>query len=302
MKYYYLSHEGPFRNNVVVGKDVDRIIRDKNKIIITRINGLFHVLVCKNGVFEKEKIVLSYFELVNYLKRISFNVYFVNVNSETAYFINSYVKKEDEVNRKEKNDNKTEPFYTINDGKMYQLETFINRDVIKNSIMNIYEREIQSEDKCHEISLVDFVQNTELFDLYHLPFKEKSGQFLIPNYSYSSPKSFYILSGIYHKNGDIINLSSTDLTNLCMLKNVEKQVIDDIINNIEVHVIKEYSMTSVNNVVEFLTNQDNDSNTNSRLKLLREHLIEANDNMGVIENLNILKNNITDNNQNILTK
>ena len=68
MKYYYLSREGPFRNNIVSGKDFDRINRDKSKIVITRINGNFYVLICKNGNYEKEKLVLSYFDLVGVLK------------------------------------------------------------------------------------------------------------------------------------------------------------------------------------------------------------------------------------------
>ena len=300
MKYYYLSHEGPFRNNIIVGKDIERITRDKNKIIITRINGHFHVLVCKNGIYESEKIVLSYFELVNFLKKVSFNVYFINVNGETAYFINSYVKKEDEVNIKESVENNSESFYTINDSKMYQLETYIDRDIIKNCLSDIYSREIQNKNKCHEISIVDFVKNEELFELYHLPFKEKSGKFLIPNYSYASPKPFYILSGIYKKKGDVINLSSEDLMNLWMIKNGEKQIIDDIISNIDVHIVDEYQMSTINEVVDFLDVCDKDDKNRLRLKVLREHLVEAKENMVFVKDLNLLSKNKNINN--ILTK
>ena len=292
MKYYYISHDGPFRNNLVIGKDLDRINRDKNKIIITRINGNFHVLTCKNGIFEKEKKVLSYFELVHFLKSISFNVYFVNVSSETAYFINSYVRKDDEVNRKETIEEKKEPFYAIIDGKMLKLETYINREIIKDSITNIYEKETKDEDKCQEISLIDFVENGELFELYHLPYKEKNGQFLIPNYSYAKPKPFYILSGIYGKSGDMISLSSSDLLNIYLISNIEKQIVNDIISNIDVKIVKEYDLSSVSNVLDFLEsyNSDNSSDDiNSRLKLLREHFIEAKNNMFIVDNLSIVK-------------
>ncbi len=142
MKYYYISHEGPFRNNVVMGKDFDRINRDKNKIVITRINGSFHVLICKNGMYEKEKLVLSYFELVNFLKRVSFNVYFVNVSSETAYFINSYVKKEDEVKSKDSQEEIKEDFYAIDDGNMLKLEAYINLSIVKRIMCSIYGQEV----------------------------------------------------------------------------------------------------------------------------------------------------------------
>lgn len=292
MKYYYISHEGPFRNNLVMGKDLDRVNRDKNKIIITRINGSFHVLICKNGVYEQEKQVLSYFELVNFLKKIAFNAYFLNISGETAYFINSYVKKDDEVNRKEVVPEKVEPFYAINDGKMLKLEAYIKRDVIRDSINMIYEREIQDEEKCQELSLMDFIQNEELFELYHLPFREKGGHFLVPNYSYARPKPFYILSGIYDKSGDVISLSSSDLMNIYMIGNVEKKIVSDIINNIEVKVIKEYGLDSVNSVVEFLDayhNNEDEHNISERLKRLREHLTEAKDNMPIVDSLDILK-------------
>ena len=65
-------------------------------------------------------------------------MYFVNVSSETAYFINSLIKKDDDVNKKDILEDKKEDFYAISDNNMYKLEAFIDRSIVKKSICTIY--------------------------------------------------------------------------------------------------------------------------------------------------------------------
>ena len=288
MKYYYILHDGPFRNNLILGKDLERIIRDKNKIIISRINGSFHVLVCRNGIFEKEKKVLSYFELVNFLKRNTFNAYFINVNGETAYYIHSYVKKDDGYKDNIVMDEKSKPIFTIIGDELLKIDVSINREVIKEKIITIYNNEIVDDSNFQNINLVDFIENSELFEIYHLPFNEKNGKFMIPNYSYSNPSLFYILSGIYSKPGNKINLSGADLLNLNVARIMDERIANDIINSIEFNIEDLYKLEDFSKSIDFIDlyiKQQNDISI--KLKLMKKRLEEAKKNQMIIDDLGL---------------
>lgn len=291
MKYYYISHEGPFRNNLIIGKDLDRVVRDKNKIIITRINGSFHVLICRNGSFLKEKLVLSYFELISFLKKNSFNTYFINVNSETAYYIHSYVKKDEIYKDTKEIVEKPKSFFTISEDKLLKVEAFVERDILKEKIVNVYNEDSKNDDKMQIVNLFDFIENSELFELYHLPFNEKNGKFTIPNYSYAKPSLFYILSGIYNKDGDKINLTSDDLVNLYFARIMDNDITEDILNSIELNVTESYDLNEFNKSIDFIylyKKQENDIYI--KLKTMKNKLEEAKRNQQVINALGLLEN------------
>ena len=93
MKYYYISYGGPFRSNLTSSRDINRITYEKNKIVITRIDSDFHVLLCRDGNYDDDKKVLSYIELVKFLKENKINSYFMNIDGEVAYNIYCDVKK-----------------------------------------------------------------------------------------------------------------------------------------------------------------------------------------------------------------
>ena len=303
MKYYYISHDGPFRNNLIIGKDMDRIICDKNKIIITRINGAFHVLICRNGVFLKEKLVLSYFELINFLKKNSVNTYFVNVNSETAYYIHSYVKKDEVYKNTKEIMEKPKTFFTIAQDKLLKVESFIDRDIIGEKLEDVYNNDSSDDSKVQAISLFDFIENKELFELYHLPFNEKKGKFIVPNYSYASPSLFYILSGIYKKSGDIINLTIDDLRNLFYSRLMDESVTNDILNHVRLNVIEAYDLSDFSKSLDFVDlYKKRENDIYIKLKSMKNSLTEAKKNQKIINELNLLKNLNEINNDNVLEK
>lgn len=290
MKYHFISHEGPFRNNLVPGKDIDRIIREKNKIIITRIKGKFHVLICRNGVFEKEKHIMSYFELVKFLKGISFNAYFVNVPSETAYNIHSYVKKDDEYCKENNVVEKPKALFTINNGNILKMEVFIKRDIIKSKLEEVFNEEIKDDSKTQTLNLIDFVENRELFELCNYPINEKNGKFTVPDYSYAKPNLYYMLSSIYSKDGEFINLTSDDLENLYLAKFMNSNIIDDIIKYIDVNVIDIYNLDEFSKSVEFINSyQKQKKDVHIKLLLMRNSLMEAKKNTKYVNSLGLLQ-------------
>ena len=290
MKYYYISHEGPFRNNVVPGKDTERIFRDKNKFIITRIKGRFHVLTCRNGVFAKEKQILSYFELVKFLKRSSFNAYFINVSSETVNNVLSYVKKDDEYCKENNVAESPKSFFTIDDGNILKIEAFIKRDTIKEKLDEVYLDEVKDDSNTQSISLIDFVENKELFELCNYPINERNGKFTIPDYSYAKPNLFYMLSGIYNKEGDKIYLTSDDLECLLIAKIMNEKVTNDIISNIDVSIRDSYNLEEFSKSVSFIDlykKQEND--VHIKLISMRNCLMDAKRNTKYVNSLGFLK-------------
>lgn len=290
MKYYYISHDGPFRNNVMPGKDNERITRDKNKIIITRINGKFHVLVCRNGIYEREKMVFSYFELVNFLKKNSFNTYFLNTNGETAYNVSSYVKREEVVSEETESNEQSKRFFTIQGNNMLKIEAYIDRSILKLKLFQVYDEETRDETKSQELTLNEFIDNKELFELYQLPFCEKGGKFVVPNYSYAHPSLFYILSSIYDGSREKIALSSEDITNLYIASILNEEYVKDITKNIEVRILKEYNREEFTKSLEFMelySKQERDYYI--KLKKMKSRLLEADKNKKIVDALGLLE-------------
>ena len=288
MKYSYISHEGPFRNNIMPGKDIERIIRDKNKFIITRINSNFHVLVYRNGILEKEKLVFSFFELVNFLKKNWFTAYFINVNSETVYHISIYLKKDETI--KETDTISPKRFFTIQGDSMLKLEAYINRNTLKGKLLQVYDEDTIDDSKSQTIGLFDFIENKELFELYQLPFSEKGGKFVVPNYSYAHPSLFYILSSIYKGKDEKINLSSNDIANLYYASILNEDIVKDILKNIEIRILKMYNLDDFSKSIDFIdlySKQENDSYI--KLKKMKARLEEAINNKKIVDALGLLE-------------
>lgn len=296
MKYYYVSHEGPFRNNVVPGIDTDRILRDKNKFIITRIKGKFHVLICRNGSFVKEKMVLSYFELVDFLKKSAFNTYFINVSGETVNNIISYVKKGVEYGKDSSSLTTLKSFFTIDGENLLKIEAFVSRDRLKTALEEAYQSEIKDESNVQTIGLIDFVQKSELFELCNYPINERGGKFKVPEYSYSNPNLFYMLCGMYNKEGEFINLTSDDIRNLSLAKLMDNTIVDDLISSIDVNVTEKYNLNEFSKSIDFIDlykKQEND--VHIKLISMRNCLDDARSNTKYVNNLGILNNEIEKN-------
>ena len=289
MKYYYISREGPFRNNLVIGKDADRILRDKNKIIITRIKGRFHVLICRNGIFEKEKHILSYFELVEFLKKNTFNAYFVNVSSETAYYIHSYVKKDEKFMEDSSVTESPKSFFTLHDGNLLKVEAFVDRSIVKEKLDQVYQDETKDDADAQTVGLFDFVENSELFELYHYPFHEKNGKFTIPGYSYGKPSLFYMLSSLYNKEGEEINLTKDDLLILSLALVMNEEVARDIIGAIRTNILETYSFEQFNRSVDFVDYyKQRERDRQIELESMKSRLGEATKNAIFVNALGIL--------------
>ncbi len=301
VKYYYISHDGPFRNNIMPGKDNERITRDKNKIIITRINGMFHVLICRNGVYEKEKKVFSYFGLVDFLKKNYYSTYFLNTSGETAYNIASYVRKEEVITEENSNGNKPKHFFTIQGENVLKVEAYVKRDTLKARLLQVYDEETSDETKSQSLTLSEFIDNKELFELYHLPFNEKGGIFTVPSYSYAHPSIFYILSSIYGRAGDSISLSNDDIRNLYIASVLNEEIVRDLLKELEVRIIKVYNRQEFTQSLEFMdrySQQENDYLI--KLQKMKSRLRDAERNKKIVDALGIL--NIPDEKQRIMEK
>lgn len=297
MKYYYISHEGPFRNNVVTGKDTDRILRDKNKFIITRIKGRFHVLICRNGVFAKEKLILSYFELVDLLRKSSCNSYFINVSGETVNNILSYVKKGVEYSNENIGVVNTKSFFAIDGGSLLKIEAFVNRETFKNTLDEVYHEEIKDEANVQTIGLIDFVQNSELFELCNYPINERAGKFKVLDCSYSNPNVYYLLCGIYNKDGDKINLNSDDLRNLYLASIMNNAMVNDIIESIDINVVEMYSLDEFSKSIDFVDiYKKQEKDVHIKLISMRNCLDEAKKNTKYVHDLGLLKDGYKMNN------
>ena len=302
MKYYYISHDGTFKNRVILGKDTTRIIRDENKILVTRINDKFHVLVCCNGVFENEKRVLTYSELINLLKVVPCNIYFINTSSEMVNYINSYIKKVD-YNYKDHNYNYNEPIYTVKDGCLLKLYVTVNRDVIKKTIDEVYKEEISNIDNVRFLSIEELMDNKELLELYKYPVHEKKGKFVLPNYSYSNPNLYYILSGIYKKDGDSINITKKDLSNLYFANIIRDGSINDIVNNINIDILKKYNLKELSKSIETIDSyKSGENDVHIKLISLKNRIEEARANTKYVNGLGLLKDKKEKNNDNVIKK
>ena len=296
MKYYYISYDGPFRNYLITGKDVNRILSDKDKIIVTKINGRFHVLLCKNGNFEKEKYVFSYSELIKFLRKSFLNTYFVNVGGEVASRIHSDVKKIDDYG-KDNIDEVPKAFFTIDNSDLIKVEAFVNRDIIKEKLDQVYNEEIKDEKNVQVLDLKDFVENSELFELCHYPINEKNGKFTVLKYGYANPSLYYILSGIYNKYGNNISLDSDDLSNLYIGKAINEDVVNDIVFKIDVNVLAKYNLDDFSKSIEFIDlYKKQEKDLQIQLLSTRNCLKEAKKNSKYVNNLGILRKEYTKDN------
>ncbi len=289
MKYYYILQNGAFKNRVILGKDIKRIICDANKILVTRINDKFHALVCCNGVYENEKRVLTYLELINLLNVVPCNIYFINISGEMVNYINSYIKKGDYKYR-DYNYSHHEPIFTVKDGSLLKLDVSVSRDVVKKTIDDVYLEEISNDDNVRFLSIEELMNNKELLELYKYPINEKNGKFVLPDYSYSNPNLYYILSGIYIKDGDNINLTKKDLYNLYLANIIRDGSVNEIVNNINVDIIKKYNLKELSKSIESIESyKSGENDVQIKLVSLKNRIQEARDNTKYVNSLGLLK-------------
>ena len=296
MKYYYIN----YRDLVLgQGKKIQKINDTSDKIIITEIDSDYHVLIYQNGEFEKEKRVLGFYELAAFLAENKLNTYFVGCNKERAQLVVSTSKRGDY--QLPSNIHVLEPgpekIYAVHDGKVLRTEVYVDREVVKDAILEAYQRDVSDpDDKVIRKPLSEFMKNEEAFEVYHLPFVERNGKLVIPRYSYIDINDtlFYALSGIYHKKGDKINLSEQDLWNLYYgLESEDRDIVDKVVDNIEVKVEHEYSLEEYQKSLEFMeTYQRNEGEYRLGLKNAKRTLEKAQGNEVLFNDMYLIKEKV----------
>ena len=289
MKYYYISYGGPFRSNLTSSRDINRIAYEKNKIVITRIDSDFHVLLCRDGNYDDDKKVLSYIELVKFLKENKINSYFMNIDGEVAYNIYCDVKKGEFYDNTRVIPDVSNHLFTINDDCVLKIEVYLDQKYLKWKILEAFDKEVMDDHNYRTIGLDDLIENQELLKLYHFPVNEKYGIFTVPNYSYSKPNLFYLLSSIYKDGKDNITLSNDDINNLYIAKALNEKMVNDLLSKAEVRILKTYNLDEFNQALNFIDSYSKQEDDNYiKLSLMKRRLEDAKRNKKIVESLGIL--------------
>lgn len=300
MKYYYSKNVGCIYDKVSFGLNVEKVKEDKNKMVIIYDQPIFHVMTYKNPIIEDEKKILDYAELVEYIKENNLNVYFFNTNRDVPTLVINDVnsrKKQTTVDLP----SLEESIYTLNDNEIIKLTASVDREIIRDSIKEFFNREKSkdnfmermngTESRFKKVPFKDFISNPTLLDMYNLPLYVSNDDFVVPTYSYNHVNIFYILNGIYSKLGDKINLNEQNLKELYLLTNSEyKYIIDEIIKNIEVRVDNRYDLETFSSSIDYIDNVQKQEHDNSMQSLNRVKgiLNAAKENQEFVHNLGLL--------------
>ena len=291
MKYYYINYKDLMLGT---GRKLAKINDASDKIIINEIDSDYHVLIYQNGQFEQEKKVLGFYELAKFLSENKLDTYFVGCSKERAKFVLDAAKRGEFQSTGKTLENGPEKIYAVHNGKVLRTEVYVDRETIKEAILEAYQRDIiDPDDKVMRKPLSELMKNEEVFEVYHLPFIERNGKLVVPRYSYIDINDtlFYALSGIYHKKGDKINLSEQELYNLYYgLDSKDRDIVDKVVDNLEVKVDHEYSLEDFQRSVEFMeTYQRNEGEYRLGLKNVKRTLQNAQDNEELFNNLYLIK-------------
>ena len=296
MKYYYSKIYNDKYDEVSFGRNIDMVKDDTNKIIIFCDYPIFHVMTYKHPFIGNEKLVLDYPELVNYLQQNKLDVYFLNTKKDVPVSVINHINS----NKKQEVIELPiipESFYTKDNCDIVKISAYIDREIIKKAIKDVYFRELYKDKldnvmndkklKFKKVPFENFIFDNELLNMYNLPLLIRDDAFIVPTYSYTRSNIFYFLNSIYSKLGDNINLSESDIKELYMYLNSEyKNIVNNIINKIQIEEEKRLDINTLSNLIENNDIQKQDLNESKRI------LLEANNNEEMIANLGLLDNKI----------
>lgn len=299
MKYYFSKNENGDYKRITVSRDFYKLMGDSNKLVVVDDDSIYRVLTFEDNNCEDKKSLL-YPELVKYIREKDRNVYFIG---DFKYRPEAIIRDVNDYNYMESSDylpSFEEELYTLKDNEVLSFKASIDKEILKNAIVDTYARLYNDKDiKLERVRLTDFINNKDLLDMYCLPFLEQSNSYLIPPYSYTHPSLFYILSGIYSKDGDRlfsedgnkINLSEQNIKDL-YIENFSEyhDIVDKLINSIEINIDRKYDLDEFSNSLDFIERVgEQEKDYTMKLDQIKRILLKAKNNEEFFKKLDIIK-------------
>ena len=298
MKYFYSKKFFDGYEKMSVGRNLDSVKEDPNKLVIINDDSVYYALTYRNPLLEEKK-VLDYPELVDYIKNSRLNVYFFNMDKELSRKILVEVSNKKEKNKPESSILK-EDIYTIKDDRIIKFKAFVDRKIVRSAIQELfdkekvkadfYERMNKTENDFKKTPFKSLVKDPTILEMYNLPLYVSNDECVISTYDHMPSNIFNLLNDIYSKLGDKINLSEKNLRELYLLTNSNyKNIVDEIINSIEVKQEERYNLEIFGNSIDYIENEKMKDNFDaSQLNIIKKYLEEAKNNEEMINNLGIL--------------
>lgn len=298
MKYFYSKKFFDGYEKMSVGRNLDSVKEDPNKLVIINDDSVYYALTYRNPLLEEKK-VLDYPELVDYIKNSRLNVYFFNMDKELSRRILVEVSDKKEKNKTESSILK-EDIYTIKDDRIIKFKAFVDRKIVRSAIQELfdkekakadfYERMNKTENEFKKTPFKSLVKDPTILENYNLPLFVSNDECVVSTYDHMPSNIFNLLNDIYSKLGDKINLSEKNLRELYLLTNSNyKNIVDEIINSIEVKQEERYNLEIFENSIDYIENEKMKDNFDaSQLNIIKKYLEEAKNNEEMINNLGIL--------------
>ncbi len=253
MKILYCPDKGLFKGKLFRVRDEQRLNKDDDKIIVNEIGPDYHVYIFQKGLLEKEKKILSYTQLTNFLKENSLPTYFVNTDEVRTHYLMEDVKKEQQPKTYFTKQDDIPSIFTKVGDDVIETEAFIDRTILKEAVVQSY----FTSKTYDRVSMTDILEDEKLAKILSLPLNYNGGKITIPTHSFRDNKVYYWLSRMYSRQGDLVPLNEQELHFLKERTTDEENAIKDkVASNIYVREIKRDKLSDFIMVTRFLERYD----------------------------------------------